>query len=173
MQLRKHVVRTPADRVRLIEQQVRQSVYTSEVGWLRAWAVQRVLAGTSARDDRAALDAVFHWVRDNIRYEPDPIRMDLYPTARGVVAMRTGDCDCHTILVCSLAAVIGFEVGCRVIEDAERGWHVYALVGMPRNNPTLFVPVDTAWGEASGVGDEFPLHHDVTDNQTWLFELEG
>lgn len=173
MRLRKQVVRTPEDRVALIEEQIHESVYTAEVGWLRSFLARDVLLGVVDRDDEAVIRTIFRWVKSTIHYYPDPTGMDLYPTARGVVAMLCGDCDCHTILVASLLASIGFQVGCRVIRDEQsRLYHIYPLAAVPRGTMDGWIPVDTAWEGTEDIGDEYDPS--LTDyRQDWIFELEG
>lgn len=172
MRLRKQIVHTPEQRVELIEEQIRESIYTSEIGWLRAFLSRNVLVGVPDRDDLAAIVAIFSWVKAHIHYYPDPTGMDLYPTARGVVAMLCGDCDCHTILVASMLAAIGFNVGCRVIRDDSRGYHIYPIVEVSRSGDGGWIPLDTAWEETQEAGDEYPVEL-TTYRQDFVFELEG
>lgn len=148
--------------MRLIEQQVRESVQGDEFADLRYLvSPRRALAGVPARDDEAQAQAVWDWVREEVKYVPDPWDMDLFPTALTVLDYGMGDCDCHSIVNCSLLTIIGFATGLRMIQtDEESGglWHVYAVVWLPRgDNPTRSVAFDTAWEGAQRMGDEWPL----------------
>jgi len=52
-------------------------------------------------------------------------------------------------------------VGARTILTRDAGWHVYTLVGLPRDAPTEWIPCDTAWRESTGLGMEYPREKTV------------
>jgi len=108
------------------------------------------------RDDACQLRGIFDYVKAQVRYLEDPVNMDWYPTAQVLLDLGAGDCDDHTILIDALAAVIGFEVGCRVIRPRRSGFHVYPLVRYPKGPGNLVIPIDTTWEGAMDIDQEFP-----------------
>lgn len=54
------------------------------------------------------------------------------------------NCDDITSLICACLGSIGFPTGCRVVQsrDAQTWNHIYALVGLPKAQPTRWVPLD-------------------------------
>jgi transglutaminase-like putative cysteine protease len=150
-------IRRQEDRIRLIEQQVCESLYGEDFAELRyIVSPHRALAGVPARDDEAQATAVWEWVRESVLYVPDPWPFDLFPTAGAVLDYGMGDCDCHAIVNCALLAILGFPVGLRMIQTDSDLWHVYSTVWLPRAEPTHAVAFDTSWGEAEKMGDEWP-----------------
>jgi len=167
-------VRNQLDRIRLIEQQVKESIRGEEFADLRyIVSPNRALAGVPARDDEAQARAVWEWTRQEVVYVPDPWDMDLFPTALTVLDYGMGDCDCHAIVNCALLAIIGFPVGLRMVQTDEAGgslWHVYSTVWMPRDAPTHAVAFDTAWEGSHDIGDEWPLERTQHFGE-WVLDL--
>lgn len=161
MKLHRVRIRNQAHRIKLIEQQVRESLLGEDFADLRyIVSPRRALAGVPARNDEAQAEAVWEWTRQEVMYVPDPWPFDLFPTAGAVLSYGMGDCDCHTIVNCSLLAILGFPVGVRMIQTDEAGgslWHVYSTVWLPRDAPTHAVAFDTAWDKSTGMGDEYPI----------------
>lgn len=160
MKLHRIRIRNQRDRIRLIEEQVCESLYGDDFTELRhEVSPHRALAGVPARDDEAQARAVWEWVREKVIYVPDPWPFDLFPTAGAVLDYGMGDCDCHAIVNCTLLAILGFPVGLRMIQTDDEGgalWHVYSTVWMPRDNPTHAAAFDTAWEGAEEMGQEWP-----------------
>jgi transglutaminase-like putative cysteine protease len=158
----------------LIEEQVKESLRGDEFAELRYIASpHRALAGVPPRDDEAQAQAIWDWTRQEVQYVPDPWDMDLFPTALTVLDYGMGDCDCHTIVNCTLLAILGFPTGIRMIQTDEAGggmWHVYSTVWMPRENPQRAVAFDTAWEDSTGVGDEYPIER-VQHLGEWVLDL--
>jgi transglutaminase-like putative cysteine protease len=155
----------------LIEEQVRESLYGDDFTELRyEVSPNRALAGVPARDDEAQARAVWSWVREKVLYVPDPWPFDLFPTAGAVLDYGMGDCDCHTIVNCTLLAILGFPVGVRMIQADDGFWHVYSTVWLPRDVPTHAVAFDTAWDGAEDMGEEFP-HDRVKNFDEYVLEL--
>ena len=53
------------------------------------------------------VDAVFRWVRDNIRYIKDPRNIETLHTPQKILEFGQGDCDDQSILLASLLETIG------------------------------------------------------------------
>ena len=62
------------------------------------------------KDRWAEVGALFHWVRNNVRYTRDIFRMELLHTARRMLELRAGDCDDMTILLGAMLVSTGHPV---------------------------------------------------------------
>lgn len=110
------------------------------------------------RDDECEIVRLWDFVVLNFRYVYDPDEVDTFATAKLSLEAGGGDCDDATILFCALAKSLGFFTMARVIsvaDDPENWVHVYPLVGLPKDDPTLWVPLDMT---VSGyrIGDQYP-----------------
>lgn len=108
---------------------------------LAIWIVRK--AGVREYDFAGERRAIFNWMHKNIRFIRDIADMETPRTARETVEVGAGDCDCMTVLMCSLLATIGNQVRIITVEtrpgDAEFS-HVYAEV----LDGNRWVAVDTA-----------------------------
>jgi len=171
VKLTKKRVRTPDQRIRMIERVVAQSALEAQGVRLRQIVIQDMLSTAKDRDDLGQIRAVFDWVKGNIRYIEDPVSLDLYPSALVTLSLGGGDCDDHVILIDSALAVIGFQVGARVICTDSGEWHIYALVWTPKNAPDLVIPLDTTWPGAERIGQEYPKES-VSYSKSWVFNFK-
>lgn len=96
------------------------------------------------RDDWCEVVAIWNFWVANVRYVFDPSAYDLFCTAEYTLRAGGGDCDDSTIGLCALLKCIGFEgVAARVISVSGTKWeHVYALVGLPKDPPRDWYPLD-------------------------------
>lgn len=110
------------------------------------------------RDDECEVLRLWDFVVLNFRYVYDPDEVDTFATAKLSLEAGGGDCDDATILFCALAKSLGFFTKARVIsvsDDPENWVHVYPLVGLPKDDPAQWVPLDmTVTGYR--IGDEYP-----------------
>lgn len=73
--------------------------------------------------------AIWDWVRRNITFTPDPVGKEGVQDAEWTLTYRRGDCDCISVLMCSLLETIGTR--CRLMtvasdpRDPEQFSHVY------------------------------------------------
>jgi len=82
---------------------------------------------TPAHDEAGEMEALFSFVRDNIRYTKDVYNIETLSTPLKVLQMRVGDCDDMTVLLASLLEAIGYPTRF-VIEgyaDFDTWQHVY------------------------------------------------
>jgi hypothetical protein len=89
---------------------------------------------------------------------------DTFQTLRVTLTSGGGDCDDSSIAFATLLKHIGFHVILRVIsvkEDPKAWVHIYPLVGVPKDNPTHWVPLD-ATVDGYVPGDEWP---DIADHR--------
>lgn len=89
-------------------------------------------ARVRAFDPTGAARAIYEWVRRSIVFTPDPIAKEGVQTAEWTLHFRRGDCDCISVLICSLLESIGLR--CRLMtvaadpRDPEQFSHVYPEV---------------------------------------------
>lgn len=85
---------------------------------------------TPAQDELSEVEAVFHLVRDHIRYTKDVYGVETLATPDKTLLMRVGDCDDMAVLLASMLESIGYPTRF-VIEGYSDGvtWeHVYLEV---------------------------------------------
>jgi len=63
---------------------------------------------TPAKNDYSEIEALFHYVRDNIRYVRDIHDVETLSTPDKTMLMGYGDCDDKTVLLASLAESVGY-----------------------------------------------------------------
>lgn len=104
---------------------------------------------TTPKDYLAEVRAVYRAVQDPnspwaLRYVRDHAKVDQFTRADKILKVRGEDCDGGTILLCSLLMSIGYPVKMRVIQDKmSSSWsHIYPLVGLPPQRPSMWVPMD-------------------------------
>src|SRR5215469_16967158 len=62
------------------------------------------------KDYMGEIEALFEWVKNNVRYTRDIYRVELLHTARRMLELRAGDCDDMTILLGAMLVSIGHPV---------------------------------------------------------------
>ncbi len=115
----------------------------------------KVTKNCPARDGECETRAVFNFVKKNVRYTGDvgsvkmgrngPVEgVDLFQSAFRTLEFGGGDCDDHTILNSTLLALNGINPRMRVTAPKGGAWqHIYAVAGLPKNNPSGWVALDT------------------------------
>jgi len=73
-------------------------------------------ARVQAFDFRGAARAIYEWVRRCIIFTPDPVGKEGVQTAEWTLYFRRGDCDCISVLMCSLLESVGLR--CRLMTIA-------------------------------------------------------
>lgn len=85
-----------------------------------------IIRGVPAFDDTAEAQALYNWVRSNIRFTKDPVNKEtLYPPAE-LLQIRAGDCDDISMLLGTLLMAVGYPA--RLMTVASNGdefSHVY------------------------------------------------
>jgi len=85
-----------------------------------------IVRGVPAFDDTSEAQALYNWVRANIRFTKDPVNKEtLYPPSE-LLAIRSGDCDDISMLLGTLLMAVGYPA--RLMTVAANGdefSHVY------------------------------------------------
>jgi hypothetical protein len=76
--------------------------------------------------------ALFEYVKNNVTYVPDPIRMenqqliaeDLIASPTETLRIRGGDCDDHAVLMASLLSAVGIANRMHKIKSKDDSWHL-------------------------------------------------
>lgn len=82
-------------------------------------------SGIPPKDRWGEVCALFHWVRNNIRYTRDILQVELLHTPRRMLELKAGDCDDMTILLGSMLRSTGHPV--RIV-----------LCGFRRDKPHMY-----------------------------------
>jgi len=120
------------------------------------------------RDAECELAKIWNFVVLNVRYVYDPVTIDTFATAKETLLAGGGDCDDLDILFEAMLHIIGFATKARVVSvtASPNDWvHVYPLAGLPKDNPTLWMPLDSTVTGAEP-GWEYP---DIAKRKDFAF----
>jgi hypothetical protein len=88
-------------------------------------AATRIVHGVPSKDRRGELQALYRWVRDNVRYRFDPQGLEWVQAPARTLEERAGDCDDLATLLGALAQSLGHKVRYRTVgTTAQRQTHV-------------------------------------------------
>lgn len=124
----------------------------------------------AAKDEACEVEKVWDFVVLNIRYVYDTLDRDVYATLKEALDAGGEDCDGLTIAFATLLGHLGFHVKARVISERpapDEPVHVYPMVGLAKDNPTEWVPLDATVAGALP-GWQYPDRAKV-----WDFDLVG
>lgn len=111
-----------------------------------------IVRNVPAFDDFGEAQAIFYWVRANIRFTKDPVSKEkLYPPSE-LLKIRAGDCDDISMLIAALGMSLGYAA--RLITIAAN-----------QQNPSEFVHVYTELEVPPGSGQWIPMDAARVDSQ--------
>ena len=120
-------------------------------------ATAEALKDVPPRDDWAAVQAIFEWVRKNIRYTKDPVstnklnNVELVHHPAALLRLKIGDCDDMATLLASMLLRAGIPAKFRAIKTGGKHFrHVYVLAKV--NN--TWIPLDPTTDKP--LGWEYP-----------------
>jgi len=98
------------------------------------------------------VQAVYRYVRANIRYVRDIHGIDTFQTARRTLEMRSGDCDDFAITLGAMLMSVGFPVRTKTIrtKNASDFNHIYLQVGLPPTKPRQWKTLDASTPHPAG-----------------------
>jgi hypothetical protein len=115
------------------------------------------------RDESCEIERIWDFVVQNFRYVYDPAEIDTFASAKESLLAGGGDCDDSSILICSLAGLVGFRCVARVIstKDNPGQWvHIYPMVALTKDAPKKWIPLDvTVEGATPGWEYEGIAHY--------------
>lgn len=151
-------------RVASIQDMVEKSIQDPQ---MRKLAIQ-VTSRCPERDGRCEAEAIYMFVKKNVRYTGDiaPIRwsdgrvegVDLFPAARRTLEFGGDDCDGHSIVTATLLALNGITPRLRVVKTrGAADWeHIYTGALLPKGTGNKFVALDTTLPGSNHFGVEPP-----------------
>jgi transglutaminase-like putative cysteine protease len=107
-------------------------------------------AGAPPKDRWAEVCALFHWVRNNVRYTRDIFRMELLHTPRRMLELRAGDCDDMTILLGAMLVSTGHPVRLALTGFRRKRPHSYSHIYPEVNVRGNWIALDATMGEPIG-----------------------
>ena len=85
-------------------------------------------AGIRPKDKMGEVQALFDWVRRNVRYTRDILRVETLHTARRMLELKAGDCDDMTILLGAMLVSTGHPVRLALVGFNPKRPHVYTHI---------------------------------------------
>lgn len=84
---------------------------------------------TPEKDEFSEIEAIFNYVRDNIRYVKDVHQVETLSTAAKTMQGRIGDCDDQTVLLAAMLEAVGYPTRFAVAAYRSGNFeHVYLQV---------------------------------------------
>ncbi len=121
---------------------------------------REIVKRAKAKTNYERAKAIFNWVKENIQYVKDPVKLELLrrgnseSAARKILKSGIGDCDEHVVLSASLYRAIGLPVALITISTPQNPSsfsHVYVAVKVGN----IWMPSDTVLPNGK-FGDEYP-----------------
>lgn len=125
-------------------------------------------ANCPPRDGLCEAEAVYNWVRNNVRYTGDvaPVKMpngavegiDLFQSPLRTVEFGGEDCDGHSVLNATLLSLNGVPAKFRITAPGKTAdWqHIYTLAGLAKTRPSKWIALDTTLPGQDMFGKEAP-----------------
>jgi hypothetical protein len=110
------------------------------------------------KNDQCEIERIWDFMVLNFRYTEDPYDIDTFQTLKESLTIGGGDCDDASVAFATLFRSIGYQTIARVVstkEEPSKWVHIYPLVGVPKNAPTAWVPLDLTV-EGAVPGWEYP-----------------
>ncbi len=122
--------------------------------------------GAPAHEPFAALGAIYRFVRDSIRFVPDPVGTQAVQSPRATLELRAGNCAQRATLLASLARSIGIPAALkfRVIAANSRFPRAFSHVYLIANVRGKQVALDPTYRQIPA-GFEYPRPSRVGDFQ--------
>lgn len=117
-----------------------------------------IVRNVGHKDYYGEAEAIFNWVKGNIRYTRDPRGVELIQAPWITLQRGAADCDCLSTLLNALFASIGLQTGFETIRcdpaNPDEFSHVYAIVKTPMGwraaDPTVAAST-FGWRPSAGV----------------------
>lgn len=126
------------------------------IAWVRQYKInpeirataEQIISPVPAKDAAGEVDAIFQWVRDEIRYTSDVRDVETLKSPDALLAQRFGDCDDMSLLVATLLESIGKATRFVAAGYSAPGVfeHVYAQVRLGESWVSLEVTEPVALG---------------------------
>lgn len=107
-------------------------------------------AGAPPKNRWAEVCALFHWVRNHVRYTRDIFRVELLHTPRRMLELRAGDCDDMTILLGAMLMSTGHPVRLALAGFRPQKPHVYTHIYPEVNVGGCWIALDATMDRPIG-----------------------
>lgn len=108
------------------------------------------LNGVRPKDRWGEVNALFAWVKRNIRYTRDIFRVELLHSARRMLELRAGDCDDMSILLGAMLIATGHPVRLALVGFNPGRPHVYSHIYPEVNVRGRWLAVDATMPRSIG-----------------------
>lgn len=127
---------------------------------------RNLVKNVSGKDDLAKAYTIWKWVKNNVKYQKDPIGVELIQSPEHTLKVLTGDCDDHTILVSALNRAVGIPTRMVVLSQSMDGTftHIYPEVLIKYKGKEMWVPSDTTIDKPFGYKHENYTNKQVIEN---------
>lgn len=123
----------------------------------------QLISRVAPKDDVGEVDAIFRWVRDNIRYVRDVSGIETLHTPNLIIAQAAGDCDDKVILLCTMLESIGYDTRCDAVGFAhDNGQYSHVLADVFLQG--AWVPMESTEPWALGIEPPGIARRMVLDN---------
>lgn len=156
MQLKKQTINnyTLTDLTRLMQKYIADGQVNQSVRLLAS----AITAGIDGRQYDALAQAIYGWIRKNIRYIHDPVQAEWVQSADVTARIKTGDCDDFSVLAASLLESLGIRTKLRFVSTQPSGQvnHVFIDYYSPKLKKWIpfdaIVPKKVGWQSPSITG---------------------
>jgi hypothetical protein len=95
-------------------------------------AALQIVGGVPARDSASEIEAIFFWVKGNVRFTKDPYEIELISHPVRTLELKAGDCDDQAILISALLRSVGYNTRFKVVSAKASGkfHHVFTQVAL-------------------------------------------
>lgn len=121
---------------------IREMAEKYSVDWSIISLAREIVANQPERDKHAEADALFYWVKQNIRFTNDPRVAELVQSPLVTLRDRHGDCDDFVILLSTLNLAIGNNVAYVTISRPNQAHfsHIFLAVLDQIDTPRFYDP---------------------------------
>lgn len=99
------------------------------------------------KDGRAEINAVFNWIKANIRYVRDIRNVETLSTVERLLRVRTGDCDDMAVLAAALLESIGFRTRFAAL-GFHGGEYSHVIAEVKLGTANSWIPMDCTVGSS-------------------------
>jgi transglutaminase-like putative cysteine protease len=126
--------------------------------WVRRAAIQVFRAyGVAPKDGRGEIQALFDWVKRNVRYTRDIVRVELLHSARRLLELRAGDCDDMTILLSAMLESTGHPVRLVIIGRDPRKPRLFSHIYLQTLHRGRWIALDPTMDKPPGWEPSAPI----------------
>jgi len=134
------------DRISIVMDEIEDGKRDKDISML----VSDVLSEVPERDWKGEVEAIFNFVRANVRYTRDPAGVELFQKPIRTLQYRRGDCDDMTMLLGAMLQNAGYNIVLRVVGMSNNPEHIYLLALIPPGEDQQYIALDPSRSEPAG-----------------------